>query len=291
MHYRTLALALPLVFGAVQPSVADVAVSVAIGVPGLQIGINLPAYPNLVVVPGYPVYYAPAVPANYFFYDGLYWVYTGGGWYSSDWYDGPWIAVAPDFVPLFVLRVPVRYYMRPPATFRAWRPDRPPHWGRHFGPRWEDHHRDWADWDRRRSPAPAPLPVYQRDYAGPRYPDRDQQQAIRREHYRFEPRDPKAAHVDARVRQAESRGTPPQARAAEPQWQHPSRSAEPRRAPQAEPGYGPPPRRTEPGEQRMSQPAEPQVQRAEPTRQRHAERDEHRRGQEDNPRGREQRHD
>lgn len=33
----------------------------------VSIGINLPIYPNLVVVPGYPVYYAPQLNANYFF--------------------------------------------------------------------------------------------------------------------------------------------------------------------------------------------------------------------------------
>lgn len=41
----------------------------------VSIGINLPVYPQLVVVPGYPVYYAPWLQSNYFFYDGLYWIY------------------------------------------------------------------------------------------------------------------------------------------------------------------------------------------------------------------------
>ena len=52
-------------------------VSVGIGLPGVNIGINLPVYPELVPVPGYPVYYAPQVNSNYFFYDGVYWVYEG----------------------------------------------------------------------------------------------------------------------------------------------------------------------------------------------------------------------
>ena len=50
-----------------QPASAQVSVS---------IGINLPVFPHLVVVPSYPVYYAPSVSANYFFYDGFYWVST-----------------------------------------------------------------------------------------------------------------------------------------------------------------------------------------------------------------------
>ena len=54
----------------------------------VSIGINLPVFPQLVIVPNYPVYYAPSVRANYFFYDGLYWVFNvdDGYWYSSSWY-------------------------------------------------------------------------------------------------------------------------------------------------------------------------------------------------------------
>ena len=112
-------------------------VSVGIGLPGVSIGINLPVYPQLVPVPGYPVYYAPQVNSNYFFYDGMYWVYQRDNWYASSWYNGPWELVAPEAVPLFVLRVPVRYYRQPPAYFRGWRSDAPPRWGEHWGNAWE----------------------------------------------------------------------------------------------------------------------------------------------------------
>ena len=46
--------------------------SVAFADVQVNIGISVPVYPNLVVVPGYPVYYAPQIDSNYFFYDGLY---------------------------------------------------------------------------------------------------------------------------------------------------------------------------------------------------------------------------
>src|SRR5207247_8568101 len=47
----------------------------------VDIGISLPAPPQLVVVPGAPaVRYAPAAPANFFFYGGQYWVFHDGGW-------------------------------------------------------------------------------------------------------------------------------------------------------------------------------------------------------------------
>ena len=91
--------------------------------PGITIGINVPVYPQLVLVPGYPVYYDPRAETNYFFYDGLYWVFQGDNWYVSSWYNGPWQLVAPVEVPLFVLRIPVRYYRHPPAYFRGWHAD------------------------------------------------------------------------------------------------------------------------------------------------------------------------
>ena len=106
---------------------AHAAVSIGISIPGVQIGINVPVYPELVAVPGYPVYYDPRANSNFFFYDGLYWVYQRDDWYASDWYDGPWRMVGPEYVPLFVLRVPVQYYRRAPAYFRGWNGDAAPH--------------------------------------------------------------------------------------------------------------------------------------------------------------------
>ena len=108
--------------------------SIGIGLPGVSIGINLPVYPELVRVPGYPVYYAPRLNSNFFFYDGMYWVYQGDNWYASSWYNGPWGLVAPAYVPLFVLRIPVRYYRAPPVYFRDWRAHSPPPPGPHLRP-------------------------------------------------------------------------------------------------------------------------------------------------------------
>ncbi|MHB1213788.1 MAG: hypothetical protein ACYCY9_02270 [Thiobacillus sp.] len=166
-------------------------VSIGIGFPNVSIGINIPAYPQLVAVPGYPVYYAPRMQANYFFYDGLYWVFQGDNWYASSWYNGPWWFVEPYAVPVYVLRVPVRYYRSPPSYFRAWRSDAPPRWGNHWGPEWEQHRSGWDRWDRRAAPAPAPLPTYQRQYSGDRYPRQvAQQRELQQERYRYRPRDP-----------------------------------------------------------------------------------------------------
>ena len=163
--------------------------SIGIGLPGVSIGINLPVYPELVPVPGYPVYYAPRLNSNYFFYDGMYWVYQGDSWYASSWYNGPWGLVAPDVVPLFVLRIPVRYYRQPPAYFRGWQSDAPPRWGEHWGNQWEQHRSGWDKWNHASAPRPAPLPVYQRQYSGDRYPRVEQQQALHSQNYRYQPRD------------------------------------------------------------------------------------------------------
>ena len=167
---------------------APAQVSIGISTPNVSIGINLPLFPELVPVPGYPVYYAPTVAANYFFYDGMYWVFYDDNWYASYWYNGPWTFVDPVFVPVFILRIPVRYYVRPPAYFHGWRPDAYPRWGRHWGPNWEQRRRGWDRWNRAYVPARAPLPVYQRQYSRDRYPRYEQQQSLQRQNYRHQPR-------------------------------------------------------------------------------------------------------
>jgi len=187
---RHLLVALFLLLGSVSQAHAQVGVQVGVGValPGVQIGINMPAYPHLVAVPGYPVYYAPGASSNYFFYDGAYWVYRGDNWYVSSWYAGPWYAVRPYDVPAFLLRVPVRYYRDPPPYFHGWRADRAPRWGEHWGHDWEARRAGWDHWDHHQVPRPAPLPVYQRSYVGNRYPSEvEQQRAIHTERYGYHP--------------------------------------------------------------------------------------------------------
>ena len=186
MKMRHLFIALPMLLGSV--TAANAEISIGIALPGVSIGVNMPIYPQLVRVPGYPVYYDPRADSNYFFYDGLYWVYQGDNWYASSWYNGPWELTDPYAVPLFVLRVPVRYYRQPPTYFRGWRADAPPRWDDHWGHEWEQRRSGWDRWDRRSAPAAAPLPTYQRQYSGARYPRAEEQQhAIRSQNYRYQP--------------------------------------------------------------------------------------------------------
>ena len=168
---------------------ATASVSIGINLPSVSIGVNLPVYPQLVPVPGYPVYYAPQMNANYFFYDGLYWVFQNDEWYASSWYNGPWDYVEPEYVPLFVLRIPVAYYRNRPAYFRGWHSNAPPRWGQRWGRDWEHRRSGWDRWERRAVPARAPQPEYQRHYSGDRYPRAEQQQQLHNQKYRYQSRD------------------------------------------------------------------------------------------------------
>jgi hypothetical protein len=78
----------------------------------------------------------------------------------------------------------------PPPYFRGWHGDAPPRWGEHWGNDWSQQRRGWDQWNRKSAPAPAPLPSYQRQYSGDRYPHQvEQQQALRSQNYRYQPRD------------------------------------------------------------------------------------------------------
>ena len=201
---------------------ATAQVSVGIGLPGLSIGINMPVYPAFVRVPNYPVYYAPGASSNYFFYDGVYWVFQNDNWYASSWYNGPWTFVRPESVPLFVLRIPVRYYRAPPPYFRRWRPDAPPRWGEHWGPQWEQQRRGWDRWNHSAVPAPAPLPSYQRQYSGDRYPRAEEQHRLRTEKYRYAPRDPAGRQIYQEQRRQGAPGPSRQMPRAVPQQRNPA---------------------------------------------------------------------
>ena len=170
-----------------------------------DIDVDLPAYPEMQPVPDSPVYYAPNVDSNYFFYDGLYWDYYNDGWYSSAWYNGPWAYVDPVYVPTYVLWVPIRFYRHPPAYFRGWHQNRPPRWSEHWGRDWQ--HRHNAVYGNRSGPAPAraPLPHYQRQFTRDNYPRAAAQQStLHGQQYSYQPRE----HVVQQHYQ--SRGIAPQ---------------------------------------------------------------------------------
>lgn len=224
LYSGTAVVAVCILLGGSTLAVGRIQVGVGIAAPGLSIGINIPAYPQLIPIPGYPVYYAPGVSANLFFYDGLYWVFVGDNWYYSSWYDGPWSLAEPEFVPDFILRVPILYYRSPPPYFFRWNRAAPPRWDEHWGRAWQEHRRGWDRWDRASVPPRAPLPGYQRQYPRGRYPGADGQRNLENRYYHYRPRDPRDR---SRLEQAPQFG-----RRIAPQ---PNRPPQDRRHPQAPP--------------------------------------------------------
>jgi hypothetical protein len=213
---------------AAAPAAAQVSVS---------IGINVPTYPTLQRVPGYPVYYAPRLNSNYFFYDGMYWVYENDNWYGSSWYNGPWAMVDRFDVPVYLLRVPVRYYRHAPSYFVGWRADAAPRWGDHWGHSWEQRRSGWDQWNRNSAPAPAPLPAYQRQYSGERYPQPSQQVVIQTRSYSYQPTDGVARqHYQYQRTQAQAAPVTTQQRVAPPQQQA-ERHQQPLPAPEQRPPW------------------------------------------------------
>jgi hypothetical protein len=232
------------------PAFAQVGIN--FDVPGVRISMNVPVYPQLQRVPGYPVYYAPSLRSNYFFYDGLYWVYEEDNWYSSSWYNGPWWMVNSMEVPFYLLRVPVRYYRRAPAYFQGWRANDPPRWGEHWGQSWEQRRSGWNQWNRSSAPAPAPLPIYQRQYSGNRYPQAAQQAVIQTRNYRYQPNDAVAQQNFRQQRAQVPSAQPAPAPAARAQ---PAANSQPRPQQVRQPEQAP--------TERAPQTAKPQPQRAE----------------------------
>ena len=113
----------------------------------VDIGIHLPGPPAFVVIPETPVYYAPRAPANIFLYGHQYWAFANGGWYVGPTWNGPWAGVEPPYVPVPILKVPVRYYRVPPPHWKGWRREGPPEWGPVYGREWreESRERSWRE--------------------------------------------------------------------------------------------------------------------------------------------------
>lgn len=93
------------------PGTAQITIGIDIGTPPLPAPprILIPAPPQLVIIPGTAVSYAPAMPYDYFLYGGKHYLYREGAWFSAPAHRGPWTVVAVERVPQPILRVPVTY--------------------------------------------------------------------------------------------------------------------------------------------------------------------------------------
>jgi hypothetical protein len=116
-----LAAAVAMLFLGASARASDVKINIGLGVPP----IVLTAPPQLVVVPGTPVFYAPDVSANLFFYKGRYYTVANGVWSRAPAYNGPWAVIQIGQVPAPVVAVPVEYYKIPPGQLKK---KGPPPW-------------------------------------------------------------------------------------------------------------------------------------------------------------------
>ncbi|HJQ84473.1 MAG TPA: hypothetical protein VKA21_10380 [Candidatus Binatia bacterium] len=119
---RRAAIAITLLLASAALARAEVHVGINIGIPPPP-AIVFPEPPPLIVVPRSPVYYAPAAPYPFFYYDGLYYVEDRGYWFTSGSVHGPWRYVRR--VPRHILAVPARYRHVPPGHLK--------HHGKHHG--------------------------------------------------------------------------------------------------------------------------------------------------------------
>ena len=154
-----------------------------------DVGVDLPEYPEMQPIPESPVYYAPGVDSNYFFYDGAYWDYYNDGWYSSPWYNGPWEYVDPVYVPTYILWVPIVYYHHPHSHWRGWDARRPPHWSQHWGRDWQARHNAVYAGRSVGNVQRAPLPQYQQRFNRQNYPRGIQQSQLHGQFYNYQPRE------------------------------------------------------------------------------------------------------
>src|SRR5256885_5816989 len=88
---------------------ADVHIGINIGVPPPPPPVVVEAPPPLVVVPQTPVYYAPALPYNYFYYGGLYYTPHDDRWVYAASFNRPWAFVTLERLPRPVLALPGRF--------------------------------------------------------------------------------------------------------------------------------------------------------------------------------------
>ena len=136
----TLVLCLLLTFSA-----AGLALDINIGDGGVEIrtGIEAPPRvefaepPEVVPIPGRYVYFVPGIDSDLFFYHSRWYRHYKGGWFRSEYYDGPWehvrevpsalIDLPPDY-----RTIPHRYSRIPYGELRNnWeRWERERHWDR-----------------------------------------------------------------------------------------------------------------------------------------------------------------
>jgi hypothetical protein len=116
------------------PASAGVNINVGIGIPVPPV-FAISAGPAVVVVPGTPVYYAPGLDVDVFFYGGYWWTPHQGHWFRSPSYNGPW----------GYMQAPPRAMVHMPPNYRTMV-------GREKPIPYGQFKKHWREWDRRGGP-------------------------------------------------------------------------------------------------------------------------------------------
>lgn len=100
---------------------ADVRVNINLGPPPIVVAEP----PEVVLIPGSRVYFAPHPEIDIFFYNSYWWSPRGDRWYRARAYNGPWVVVERRFVPVPVFRIPrnyrVIYERERPIPYGQWK--------------------------------------------------------------------------------------------------------------------------------------------------------------------------
>ncbi|MEW5744749.1 MAG: hypothetical protein AB1805_04825 [Nitrospirota bacterium] len=90
---------------------AEVSINIGIGAPLPPPVIVVERPPEVVLIPGTRVYFAPDIgDSELFFYSGYWYRRHGSAWYRAARYDGSWIHLPPRRVPVVFVKLPKGYH-------------------------------------------------------------------------------------------------------------------------------------------------------------------------------------
>ena len=91
---------------------AELNININIGPPPVYV---IPAPPEVVVIPRTYVYYVPNIEVDIIFYQGYWYRPHKEYWYRSMDYNGPWVYIVREKIPVVILNLPLDYRHIPPG--------------------------------------------------------------------------------------------------------------------------------------------------------------------------------
>lgn len=112
-----------------------------------------PAPPSVFLIPNTYVYFVPDIEPDIFFYHGYWYRHHRNYWYRANFYNGPWVYIAPARVPSIIINIGPNFRTVPPGhqhipygqlkkNWRGWERER--YWDRshgHEGKEWKKEER------------------------------------------------------------------------------------------------------------------------------------------------------